>query len=113
MVYLPNEIVNIIISYVERPSHSKWIHYLIEDCYKKDYNPYTAENWSDYYCFEYTFYEWYFLYRLQCKLGGMQFNSPYNKSKCITVWDKKYKHTPSLLKVGIDKHYYYHFYHLV
>ena len=105
MRYLPNEIVNIILSYVERPLHSSLIKYIIEDCYKKDYSPYTSEHWSDNYCFHYSFSEWYYLYRLQCKLGGIQFKfrKQYHQQPINTLWDKKYKHTPSILKIGIDK----------
>ncbi len=101
MVYLPNELINIIFSYVERPKHEKIMKYLIEDCYQNDYNPYTSENWSDNYCFEYSFVEWYSLYRLQCKLGGIQMR--YMK-KNLNLWKFiKYKHTPVILKVGVDK----------
>jgi hypothetical protein len=42
MIYLPNELINIILSFVERPQHSKIIKYVI-DCYEEDYDPYTAE----------------------------------------------------------------------
>jgi len=47
----------------------KIIKYLIEDYYEEDYNPYIAENWQDNYCFQYSFTEWYYLYRLQARLG--------------------------------------------
>ncbi len=30
---------------------------------------YYAENWLDNYCYEYTFVEWYFLYRIKMKLN--------------------------------------------
>ena len=40
-----------------------YMKYLIEDCYLEDYNPYYAEFWYDNYCYEYSFKEWYFLYR--------------------------------------------------
>lgn len=60
MLYLQNEIINIILSFVERPQHLKIIKYVIEDCYKEDYDPYTAEYWYDNYCFEYILVEWYF-----------------------------------------------------
>jgi hypothetical protein len=96
MVYIPNEILNIILSYVERPKHAKIIKYVIEDCYEEDYNPYTAEDWRDNYCFEYSFAEWYYLYRLQLRLGG------YTKKNKV-IRDNKYKHTPSTLFIGVDK----------
>ena len=48
---------HIILSFVERPQHSKIIKYVIKDCYEEDYYPYTAEYYSDNYCFEYTFIE--------------------------------------------------------
>ncbi len=97
MVYLPNEILNIIFSYVERPKHAKMMKYLIEDCYEEDYNPYTAEIWLDNYCFEYSFYEWYYLYRIQARLGGTL------KRHKITKNIYKYKYTPEILLVGHDK----------
>jgi hypothetical protein len=96
MLYLPNEIINIILSYVERPDHVKLIKYLIEDCYQEDYDPFWSENYSDNYCFEYSFYEWYYLYRYQFKLGGL-----INKRKKFY----KYKHTPKILTIGSDKIY--------
>jgi hypothetical protein len=97
MVYLPNEIINIILSYVERPKCSKMIKYLIEDCYEEDYNPYTAENWQDNYCFYFSFNEWYYLYRIQERLGGI-----FKRHK-ITKNTYKYKHTPETLLIGHDK----------
>jgi hypothetical protein len=110
MVYLPNEILNIIFSYVERPKHAKMIKYLIEDCYEEDYNPYTAEKWYDNYCFEYSFYEWYYLYRRQQKLGGFSniwyFLNRIVKIKTETnnieykVEKNTYKHTPKIVLVG-------------
>lgn len=39
MPYLPNELVNIIVSYIERPKHAKLIKYLIKKGYKDDHNP--------------------------------------------------------------------------
>ncbi len=102
MVYFPNEILNIIFSYTERPKQAKKMKYLIEDCYKNDYNPYIAENWYDNYCFEYTFYEWYFLlYRIQARLGGAL------KRHKIKKNIYKYKHTPEIILVGHDKLGYY------
>ena len=97
MIYLPNEIINIILSYVERPKHSKIIKYLIEDCYKEDYNPLTAYDYHDNYCFEYSFCEWYYLYRRQFRLGGL--------SKWQFKYGKKnnYKHTHEKLFIGHDK----------
>jgi len=57
---------------------SRYIKYIIEDCYEEDYDPYFAETWRDNYCYEYTFVEWYFLYRKKMKLNN-------------------YKHTPTKL----------------
>lgn len=94
MTYLPNEIINIILSYMERPKHSKLIKYLISDCYEEDYDPYTAEYFYDNFCFEYSFYEWYYLYRWNGKLGGK-----ISRKKNIY----KYKHTPEILTIGIDR----------
>jgi hypothetical protein len=73
------------------------IKYLIEDCYEEYYNPYTAEYWSDNYCFQYSFYEWYYLYRIQARLGGTL------KRHKITKKIYKYKRTPEILQVGHDK----------
>lgn len=95
-LYLPNEIVNIILSYVERPNHVKIINNLIEDCYEEDFDPYWAELWEDMYCFKYSFYEWYFLYRYQFQLGGIK--------KGIKHF-YKYKHTHNVLLIGSDRLY--------
>jgi hypothetical protein len=94
MPYLPNEIINKILSYVERPKHVKIIKYLIEDCYEEDYDPFWSENYSDNYCFEYSFCEWYYLYRYQFKLGGLLTHKKYNY---------KYKHAPKILLIGSNK----------
>lgn len=95
MPYLPNEIINIILSYVERPKHAKIIKYLIDDCYKEDYDPFWSENYRDNYCVDYDFYEWYYLYRYQFKLDGLINN----------IKKYKYKHTPKILTIGSDKIY--------
>jgi len=98
MTYLPNEIINKIFSYVARPKLVKLMKYLVEDCYEEDYDPYTAELWSDNFCFEYSFYEWYYLYRWNEKLGGLlTINRKHNNKKNI------YKHTPKLLTIGSDR----------
>jgi hypothetical protein len=60
---------------------TSYLKYLIHECYEEDYDPYYAENWLDNYCYEYTFAEWYFLYRKKTKLNH-------------------YKHTPTKLKIG-------------
>jgi len=93
MVYLPNEIVNKIISYVKRPKHAKMMKYLIEDCYEEDYDPYTAENWLDNYYFHYSFQEWYYLYRYHFKLGG----------KRRKFYKKEFKYTPEILLIGHER----------
>jgi hypothetical protein len=61
-----------------------YIKYLINECYEEDYDPHYAESWRDNYCYEYTFVEWYFLYRRR-KMNH-----------------KKYKHTPIILIIGSD-----------
>jgi len=91
---LPNELINIILSYVERPKHTKIMKYLIEECYEEDYDPYFAEYYCDNFCFEYSFYEWYYLYRWNYKLGG---KISHKKNIC------KYKHTPNVLVIGRDR----------
>jgi hypothetical protein len=65
---------------------NKYLTYLIEDCYKEDYNPYIAEYWYDNYCYNQTFCEWYFSHRK------------------ILHYDKhtKYKLTPEKLIIGCD-----------
>ena len=62
-----------------------YIIYLFEDCYLEDYNPFYAEFWYDNYCYDYTFSEWYFLYRKR---------NNYNSSKSKTKINK-YRHTPA------------------
>jgi hypothetical protein len=42
---------------------TSYIKYLIHECYEEDYDPYNSDMWYDNYCYEYTFVEWYFLYR--------------------------------------------------
>lgn len=61
-----------------------YIKYLIHECYEEDYDPYYAKMWFDNYCYEYTFVEWYFLYRKK------RMNFTY------------YKHTPIKLIIGSD-----------
>jgi len=96
-LYFPNEILNIIFSYVERPKHANMILNVIKNGYKEDYNPFTAEQFTDNYCFQYHFSEWYYLYRIQTKLGGI--NTKHNIKKN----NQLYKHTPNLLLIGINK----------
>jgi hypothetical protein len=64
-----------------------YLKYLINDCYEEDYDPFYAESWYSNYCFEYTFSEWYFLYRKQ----KIQYKEK-EKGK-----PKIYKHTPDKL----------------
>jgi hypothetical protein len=58
---LPNEIINVILSYMERPFHNKIMEKLIDD-YENDYNPLYAEDWYDNYCFTFTLKEEQFHY---------------------------------------------------
>ena len=62
---------------------NSYLKYLIHECYEEDYDPYYAETWRDNYCYEYTFVEWYFLYRKKNKLNH-------------------YKTTPIKLNIGSD-----------
>ena len=87
MRYIPLEIQNIILSYIERPPTNKLIKYVINDCFTEDHDPYYAENWYDNYCFSYTFCEWYFMYR----------------KKWVNKKIRMYEHTPSIILVGFDK----------
>ena len=50
-------------------SIASYIKYLTQECYEEDYDPYYAETWIDNYCYEYTFVEWYFLYRRKMKFS--------------------------------------------
>jgi hypothetical protein len=61
MSLLPNEIINIILSYRGKHPISIFIESIIEDydC-KEEKNP---EFWYDNYSTKYSFKEWYFLYR--------------------------------------------------
>ena len=59
--------------------NSHYFKYLIDECYEEDYDPFYAEYWYDNYCYNYTFAEWYFLYRKKMR-------SYYNLTH--------YKHTP-------------------
>ena len=91
MIILPDEIINIIFSFVPRQLINKIMKYVIEDCYEEDYDPYDydAEYWYNNFCFEYSFIEWYFLYRK---------NYIYKRKRNV-----KYKHMPSIILVGYDK----------
>ena len=60
---------------------ASYIKYIIKECYEEDYDPLYAESWRDNYCYEYTFAEWYFLYRRKKNLNH-------------------YKHTPAKLIIG-------------
>jgi len=82
-------VLNIIQSH--QSSTNELMKYVIKDCYEKDYDPYTYEFSHRKYCFEYSFIDWYFLYRK---------NSIYKRKK-----DAKYKHTPKLILVGNEKLY--------
>jgi len=58
---LPNEIINIILSYRGKHPIAIIIDSIIEDYYcKEEKNP---EFWYDNYSSKFTFEEWYFLYR--------------------------------------------------
>lgn len=85
---LPLEIINYICLFLQSPTN-KLMKYIIEHCYEEDYNPYTSEYYYENYCFEYSFIEWYFLYRK---------NNIYKRKK-----DAKYRHTPKLISVGHEK----------
>lgn len=89
MVYLCDDLLNIIFSFVQRPPTNKMIKYVIEDCYENDYDPYTAETWYEDFCFQYSFIEWYFLYR--------------KNYICNCKKNEKYKHTPKIILVGYEK----------
>jgi hypothetical protein len=67
---------------------ASYIKYLVEECYEEDYNPQYAEFWYDNYCYEYSFYEWYFLYRIR-----------FNLKKDII---NNYKFTHKKLIIGTD-----------
>jgi hypothetical protein len=58
MFNLPNEILNIIFSYVERPQTNKIMKYIIEKGFKEDGNPDCQTHIDN--NKNYTFYNWYF-----------------------------------------------------
>ena len=96
MVYLCNDLLNIIFSFVQRPPTNTMIKYVIEDCYENDYDPYAdlynhdgELHWYDDFCFQYSFVEWYFLYR--------------KNYICNFKKNEKYKHTPKIILVGYEK----------
>jgi len=67
---------------------ASYLHYLITDCYEEDYEPFYAESWFDNFFFQYTFSEWYFIYRKRFEL---------NKNN-----KKHYQQTPTKLIIGSD-----------
>jgi hypothetical protein len=95
MAYIPLEILNIIFSYVERPSTNKLLKYVIDECYENDYDPYYIETWYCNYCNDYSFSQWYFMYRRLWVINS-QYNTTNKNKKC-------YKHTPRIIPVGVDK----------
>ena len=87
MINLPNEIINMIFSFVPRPQTNKLMKYVIENCFEEDYDPYYYKNIYDDYRYQYSFKEWYFLYR-----------------KWYIFKEKnKYWHTPYPTFIGTDK----------
>jgi hypothetical protein len=63
---------------------SPFIKYLFEDCYQEDYDPLYTEFWYDNYCYDYTFSEWYFLYRKRHNYNYWTYRTKKNN----------YRHTP-------------------
>ena len=53
-----------------------YMKYLIEECYLEDYDPYYAEFWYDNYSYQYSFKEWYFLYRKKFKKNNYKYTHP-------------------------------------
>ena len=78
------EIKNSIFSYIQSPTN-ELMKYVIQDCYKKDFNSYYGE----FYCYFYSFQEWYFLYRKNDMYKGKT--------------DVKYQHTPKRIPIGFEK----------
>lgn len=103
MRYLPNEILDIIFSYVERPKHTTMIKYLIDDCYEKDVGNFFGLLYK---CSKYhTFNEWYYLYREEHNLGGSTERTTrlkkifkYKNTPIKLIIHKKYKNTPNNLE---------------
>lgn len=100
MIRLPQEIINKIFSYLrEIPPTYELMKYVIQECYEEDFDTDAdlyEEHEIDYYdnyCFQYSFYEWYFFYRKN-----------YIRSKAkLNRNNKKYYHTPKIIHVGYDK----------
>jgi hypothetical protein len=95
MTNLPNEIINIIMHFVEKPKHTELIHTIVKNYYELDYDPFWFETSLSTYSFEYSFKEWYFLYRNQMKY--------LHKQKYRQCKKNKYMHTPRELIIGADK----------
>ena len=89
MIYLPIEIINYILSFRENHPISNYMHYLINDCYKKDFNRYFAIYFIDYYANNFLFNQWYFYYRK-------------NKVLRNGVIYYRYRLTPVKLSIGYD-----------
>jgi hypothetical protein len=77
---------------IEKTNIYKMINSLIVDGYEEDYDPYSADTYYDNYCFRYTFYKWYFLYRKY----KLHYYYDYGLNK------NKYHLTPIPLLVGSD-----------
>ncbi len=62
MIYLPNEIINYILSYRGIHPSANLIKYEIEECYYRDCSPYVQNSERNHqFMLFFSFYEWYFI----------------------------------------------------
>jgi len=81
---LPNELINIILSFRELNKIGILINNTIHNSYEKDYNPYFLDYYPANYSYHYSFYEWYF----------MIIRKRYNKHG-----SRKYQTTPKMIPI--------------
>jgi hypothetical protein len=115
MVQLPNEIINLILSFREEHPISIILNELINDNYKIDYNPYFSTS-SDCYYLSYSFYEWYFTIirpnynrnselivsgsNIFCNTSISKYSQFYYSSPYNNISINKYKLTPKNLLIN-------------
>lgn len=90
---LPIEIINHILSFRERHPIAIYMKYLIDECYGEDFDPYANE--IHYFSYNYSFSEWYFLYR-----NHRIYNN--SKKKYLLNCRRKFRCTPRQLVIGSD-----------
>lgn len=94
MVQLPNEILNIIFSFVERPQTNKIMKHIIEKGFLEDANPSCKLYIDD---SKFTFYNWYSMFIL--------YQKSIKKSNKKSYCKQNYTHFPKVVDLGYSQFY--------